>query len=130
MQGYSVNIANVSRELTAKERVKIKDTSNAISLDELTTKQGRVVIEVAMWAELFVHNEKSENKDYTVFVILDNSGNKYITSSPSFITTFHDIDDEMCDAFDGTGESGYEIEVYRKESKNYKGKEFITCSIV
>ena len=130
MNGYNVRIATVSKELSAKERVKIKDTSNAISLDELTLKEGKVVIEVDMWAELAVHNEKSENTDYTVFVIVDKSGNKYITSSPSFITTFHDIDDEMCDAFEGEEDTSYEIEVYRKESKNYKGKEFITCSII
>lgn len=128
MQGYSVTIGKVSRQLSAKERVKIKDTSNAISLDELTIKEGKVVIEVDMYAELSVHNEKSENTDYKVFVILDKSGNKYMTSSPSFITTFYDIDDEMRDTL-GENES-YEIEVYRKESKNYKGKEFITCSIV
>ena len=129
MNGYSATIEFASKELTAKERVKLKDTSNAISLDDLTIREGRVVIAVDMFATLKIHNEKSENKDYTVFILVDPSGNKYMTSSPSFITTFHDIDDEMCDAFEGTREV-YEIEVYRKESKNYKGKEFITCSIV
>lgn len=130
MNGYNVRIANVSKELSAKERVKIKDTSNAISLDELTLKEGKVIIDVNMWAELAVHNEMSENTDYVVFVIVDKSGNKYATSSPSFISTFRDIDDEMLDAFGGEEDTSYEIEVYRKESKNYKGKEFITCSII
>ena len=128
MDGYVAKIAYASRELNARERIKLKDTSNAISLDDLTLKQGNVVIAVDMFAKLEIHNEKSENKDYLVFIIVDTSGNKYMTSSPSFISTFEDIDDEMNDAFDGTREP-YEIEVYRKESKNYKGKEFITCSI-
>lgn len=130
MEGYSAKIAFASKELTAKERVKLKDTSNAISLDELTTRQGAVVITVAMYAQLDIHNEKSDNKDYSVFIIVDDSGNKYMTSSQSFITTFMDIADEMTDALADGECTDYEIEIYRKESKNFKGKEFITCSLV
>ena len=60
------------------------------------------------------------------YVIVTKDGTKYVTGSNSFITAFEDIEDEMADA----GEDEYEIEVYRMESKNYKGKQFITCSIV
>ena len=42
------------------------------------------------------------------------------------MTALTDILDELADA----GETDCTIEVYRKESKNYKGKDFITCSIV
>lgn len=124
MNGYSVKIINASKNLSAKERVALKDTTNAIALDE-ATQGGKVLIEPDFYVELAVHNEKSEDKDYTKYIIVDKSGNKYVTGSESFITAFTDIVDEMTDS----GEE-YDIEVYRMPSKNYKGKEFLTCSIV
>lgn len=124
MTGYSVKITNASKELSAKERVALKDTTNAIALDE-ATQAGKVLIEPDFYVELSVHNEKSEDKDYTKYVIVDKSGNKYVTGSASFMSAFSGILDEMADS----GEE-YAIEVYRMPSKNYKGKEFLTCSIV
>ena len=124
MQGYSVTIKYVSKELSAKERVMIKDTTNAVSLDEVT-QGAKFVFEPDYYAILNVHNEKSEDKDYTKYLIVDKGGNKIVTGSESFFTAFNDIMDEM----EGTDET-FEIEAYRLPSKNYKGKEFITCSIV
>lgn len=124
MEGYSVKIRKVSKEISAKERVMLKDTTNAISLDEATTNN-RVVFEPAYYAVLDVHNEKSEDKDYVKYIIVDTSGTKYVTGSESFFTSFMDIMEEM----DGCDEE-FSIEVYRMPSKNYKGKEFITCSVV
>ena len=123
MEGYSVQIKTASMELSAKERVRIKDTSNAVKLDELAA-ENKVITPVA-YAVLSIHNEKSENKDYEVYVIIDNNGTKYVTGSPSFFTAFKDIWDEL----DGD-EEGFAIEIYRLESKNYKGKYFLTCSLV
>lgn len=127
MTGYDVKIIETSKELTARERIMVKDTSNAISLDEITQNPegGAVVLNVAAYAVLAVHNEKSDSKDYTKYLLIDESGNKYVTGSESFWEAFKAIWDEMADA----GEA-YSIEVYRLESKNYKGKSFITCSIV
>lgn len=124
MTGYSVKIVKASKELSAKERVALKDTTNATALDE-ATQGGNVLIEPDFYVELAVHNEKSEDKDYTKYIIVDKSGNKYVTGSESLITAFIDIVDEMA----GSDEE-YGIEVYRMPSKNYKGKEFLTCSIV
>lgn len=124
MEGYSVKIQHASKNLSAKERVAIKDIANAIPLDD-ATQQGKVVIEPDFYVELSVHNEKSEDKDYTKFVVVDKSGNKYVTGSESFFTSLMDILDEMEDS-----EEEFGVEVYRMPSKNYKGKEFLTCSIV
>ena len=124
MQGYYVTIKEVSKELSAKERVMIKDTTNAMSLDEVTN-DAKFVFEPDYYAILGVHNEKSEDKDYTKYVIVDKGGSKLVTGSESFFTAFKGIMDEM----EGTNET-FEIEAYRLPSKNYKGKEFITCSIV
>ena len=124
MEGYSVNIREVSRDITAKERVMLKDTTNAVSLDEATQSE-KVIINPDYYAILDVHNEKSEDKDYVKYLIVDKNGTKFVTGSESFFTPFKSIMDEM----DGCDEE-FSIEVYRMPSKNYKGKEFITCSIV
>ena len=58
--------------------------------------------------------------------MVDKAGNKFNTGSNSFITALEEIIDEMADA----GEENIQIEVYRKPSKNYKGKDFITCSVI
>lgn len=125
MEGYSVKISKAPNTLTAKERIKLKDTSNAVSLDEATT-DASVVIDYAYHAVLDIHNEKSDNKDYTKTIVVDKAGNKFVTGSESFTSALENIVDEMNEA----GEDDFQIEVYRKDSKNYKGKTFITCSIV
>lgn len=120
-------IRESSKELSAKERVAIKDTSNAISIDEVTAADGKLVIEYAFHVIIDIHNEHSDNKDYVKCVVVDKSGTKYVTGSESFRNALVEIVDEMTDA----GEAdNITIECYRKESKNYKGKSFITCSII
>ena len=130
MKGYTSTVREVSKDISVKEKIMLKDTSNAKSIDILTQEASfnneKVLIDVDYYAILDIHNEKSDNKDYINFIIVDKSGNKYVTGSQSFITTFTDIYNEM----KGAGEENITIEIYRKESKNYKGKDFITCSIV
>lgn len=122
---YEVKINSVSKELTARERVMLKDTRNAIKLDEAVNVTP-LVISPAYYAVLDVHNEKSkEDKDFQNYIVVDTAGNKYVTGSTSFFEAFTEIVEEMS----GTGEE-YEIEIYKLDSKNYKGKQFITCSIV
>ena len=124
MTGFEVKIREASKELTAKERVKFKDTTNAVQLDD-ATKESSLVIEPDFYIVLDVHNEHSEDKDYVKYLIVDKAGNKFVTGSESFFSAFKSIVDEMIHCAEE-----YEIEVYRLPSKNYKGKEFLTCSIV
>lgn len=124
-EDYNAVIRVCSKELSARERVLIKDTTNAISLDEATSESDApLVIAPDFYAVLDVHNEKSDNKDYTKYILVDKNGNKFVTGSDSFWNSFMEIMVEMED------EGDFEIQVYRRESKNYKGKSFITCSIV
>ena len=123
MTGYSVSIAKASRELSAKERIQLKDTTSAMKLDEVTQTEA-IVIHPAMYAELDIHNEMSDNVDYKNYIIVDENGDKYVTGSQSFWTSFMDIAREMENETEQ-----WAIKVYRMPSKNYKGKEFITCSI-
>lgn len=125
MIGYSVKVVECTKDLTAKERVKIKDTTNAIRLDE-ATQGGAIVIAYDYHAVLAIHNEKLDDPDYRQYVVVDTAGNKYVTGSESFFVSMTEIVGEMSAA----GETDYELEVYRMDSKNYKGKQFITCSIV
>ena len=126
MEGYSAKVTFISKDIPTKEKIKLKDTSNATSLDAATV-EGPVVIEPDYYAEVSVHNEKSEDKDYKKYIIVDKDGNKFATGSESFITAFKEIADDM--EAEAPGEA-YSIEIYRKPSANYKGKEFITCSLV
>jgi hypothetical protein len=123
MNGYSVSIKETSRELTAKQRIALKDTTTAIKLDEATQVEP-VTINVDMYAVLAIHNEKSENPDYDNYVVVDKNGTKYVTGSASFWSSFMDIYEEMEDE-----DEEWAIKAYRVPSKNYKGKDFITCSI-
>ena len=61
MTGYSVKIVNASKELSARDRVAVKDTTNAIALDD-ATKDSPLVIAIDYYVELAIHNEKSMMK--------------------------------------------------------------------
>lgn len=124
MEGYEVKIRKISKEISPKERIKIKDFSNANSIDELTQEEP-IVLTPDYYAVIDVHNEKSDNKDYVKTVVVDKSGNKFITGSVGFLETLESIMDEMKEV-----DEEFQIEIYRKDSKNYKGKQFITCSVV
>ena len=124
MTDYSVSIAKASKELSAKERIQLKDTTSALKLDEVTQTEA-IIIRPAMYAELDIHNEMSDNKDYKNYILVDGDGTKYVTGSDSFWTSFMDIAREM-----ESETEEWAIKVYRMPSKNYKGKEFITCSIM
>lgn len=124
MEGYSVKIAEASRELTAKERIAFKDTSDTVKLD-LACDDTALIITPVDYVILDIHNEKSDNVDYKNYVIIDKDGTRYVTGSESFFTSFKSIWDEMA----GENEE-YSVKAYKLDSKNYKGKKFLTCSII
>ncbi len=124
MTGYSVEIKETSRELSAKERIALKDTSDATKLDVACDEEAVIITPVA-YAVLSIHNEKSDNKDYENYILQDINGEKFVTGSASFWNSFMDIYNEMA----GEGED-WSIKAYKLDSKNYNGKKFITCSII
>ena len=124
MTGYSVSVKESSKELTARERLLLKDLTNATKLDTACDNADITITPVA-YAVLSVHNEKSDNKDYENYIIQDDNGETFTTGSESFWTTFKDIWEEMKDE-----KEAWSIKIYKKASKNYTGKSFITCSIV
>lgn len=125
---YSVIIRESSRELSAKEKIAFRDFGNAVKLDENLTEDDSMMIAPKDYVILDVHNEKAKgNKDYVKYVIIDIAGNKFSTGSESFFTRFIEIFETMKE--DAPGEE-YQIEVYKRPSKNYAGKSFISCSLV
>ena len=121
---YNVSIVACSKELSAKEKVSLKTLTDAVRLDTATA-DGAIDIFPAFWAELAIHNEKSQDKDYSNYLIVDKDGNKYVTGSNSFWDSFNDI------AVDMQGETEeWGIKVFQQPSKNYAGKGFITCVII
>lgn len=129
MTGYIVNVVSTSKDLSPKEKVMIKDTTDCVRMDEVT-QESAVIIDVDYWAELAVHNEKSEDKDYANYVVVDKNGTRYVTGSTSFWNTFMNIWDEMCDLEGDGNAEPWSLKVYRRDSKNRAGKQFITCSVM
>lgn len=120
---YSAKVIESSRELDKREKIMYKDTSICTRLDE-ATKNGRIKINPVLWLTVSVHNEKAKDRpDYNQYIIVDESGERYLTGSESFWRSFTSIAEEM------DGEE-FSVEVYRLPSKNYSGKEFLTCSLV
>lgn len=125
MTGYEVKIIESSKELSARERISLKNFDEMIALDEVVNAETpRLMIDVSGYVVASVHNEKSDNVDYKKFIIIDKDGQRYITGSNPFFSSFKEIWDEM----DGENED-WAITVYKRESNNYKGKEFLTCTI-
>ena len=123
MDGYKASVSECSKELTVKEKIALKDTSNAIGLDLLTQEANfngeKVIIEVDYYATINIHNEKSDNKDYINFIVVAKDGTKYVTGSQAFIPAFKDIASELSEA----GETDMTIEVDQRSEERRVGKE-------
>lgn len=127
---YSAEIVEASREFSARERVMFKDTQNAISMNDFAeqakSEGAKAIIEnVKDFVHIMIHNEKSEDKDYDNYIIVDGEGDKYVTGSQAFWNSFMDIYNEMKDETEPWG-----IQLNLIPSKNYKGKNVLTCSLV
>lgn len=123
---YSAKVVESTRELTGKERVAIKMFTGAHKLDEVTQNyEDGVLINVDYVAKVAVHNEKSDNKDYNKYIYVDKDGTMYVSGSETLYRAYQEIAEEMEDE-----DEDWAIKVIRKESSNYKGKDFLTCVIV
>lgn len=118
-------------ELSAKEKVMLKDVSDAINLDKaLEELDGKaLLINPANFITLevrFTGEDAEKHEDYTTYIVVEKeTGSRYYTSSQSFANSALDIIGEMKDC-----EEPWELKVFKKESRNYAGKGFITCTLV
>lgn len=123
MADYESKVAESSRKFTARERIKFQDLADAVSLDT-AAEDGAITFAVKDYAILQIHNEHSEDKDYIKYVLEAEDGTLYVTGSESFWRSFINIYNEMKDE-----DEAWELKVFKKDSTNYKGKKFITCTI-
>ena len=126
MEGYSVKIISSSlTNLTAKQRVMLKDTTNAIKIDDCVTPEDPIVLDISDYVVLQINNVNSDDKEYKQYMYITSDGLKYVSGSESLYTSFIDIYEEMKES-----NEEYQIKIYKMPSKNYSNKHFITCSIV
>ena len=129
-RNYKAVLEYCNKDIEPIEKIKLIDVSDAISLDTLIKDSASeaVVIDVAYYGVINVHNEKSKDKkDYDKIVIVDTEKRKYVTGSKSFLNSLQDIYENL----NGLGIDNPEkisIKVYKRSSKNYSG-DFITCSL-
>ena len=127
---YSASIKEASRELSAKERVMFKDLGNATKLNDLAEEAMHsgvkaIITNIKDYAIIGIHNEASQDVDYSNYLIVDGNGDKYYTGSAPFWNSFKSIWDEMHDSGEEWG-----IQLNLIPSKNYAGKQVLTCSLI
>lgn len=129
---YESKIVYSSRELTPIEKIKLKDLGNTLSLDEeLDTSDGNKIVfklELVLLIDIKNSRSKSGNTNYSVTVVVDaDTGIRYRTSSESFTNAISEIIDDLAD--NDIPLTDVSIVAYRKPSKNYSGKNFLTCAL-
>lgn len=117
---YKAEIVDATRELSKREKIRIKDFQSFLKLQDIT--DNTIIENVTGLFSVHVENDKSESKEYTVHVIEVNNGENYVyTSSEAFKESLYDI------MFEFLGEDGFPVEridvqVKRIPSKNNSGK--------
>ena len=128
---YNAKIISSSRELSAKEKIMLKDFNDCVGLDTAVTEDSPLTINVDLMVQVAVHNERANgDKDYTTTVIVSDKGTKYSTSSKSLSEAIQDINDEIVDSDDDELKDNLTIKIFKKPSKNYAGKFFLTAVLV
>lgn len=128
-RNYSADVTSSLKELTARQRIAVKDFSSAEKLnDMITADTPKIVIDVDNIIEVTVHNEQSKgNSDYKVYVIVATDGGKYRTGSETAYTSAMEIYKELEAANELDG--GFTLEFYKVKSNNFDG-DFIKCNLV
>ena len=126
---YDIKIIESSRDFTAREKLLICHTETAKKIDEaIKTTEDSLIITPVDYALIEIHNDKFEEankKDYEQIIIIDDNGERFVTGSMSFIENFMNIFFTMKDE-----DEKYQVKIYKRDSKNFKDKQFITCEIV
>ena len=116
-------IIESSRELSAKERIKVKQKSGAIQLNTAVNVDA-LVITPDFYAVVRIESDKAD-EPYLNYVVADVDGTMYTTGSESFWNSFKEIWDEMI-----AESEPWMLHVYKVDSANRDGQKFITCTII
>lgn len=118
---YKVSITETSAELTAREKLMMEDTTNAVRLNDI---EGELTITPKAYAILHGEDDEGENDPYDKIIITDEEGQKYTTGSKAFRDNFLKIWNTMAEE-----NEPYQIKIYKVKSNKRDGS-FITCSII
>lgn len=121
---YTSEIIESMKPLSGKEKVRYRDLTASKKLDEEVSEDASLVVMLANYIKIKVHNSKADNPDYNVMIVVDKDNNSYYTSSETFMRALEGVVKDM----EGETEE-WGIEVVKKPSSNYKGKFFLTCTV-
>lgn len=119
---YNVEILSSTKELTKRDRLRIKDFTAFNKLDAVIQPDEKLIINNPSITVLHVENSESENNEYDVYVI-ETDEDIYYSSSQPLYESLKSIIDEMGD------DESYSVELYKVESKNYNGRYFMKAII-
>ena len=115
-----------SKELNARERIQLKDRSNAINIGSLVDgAENLPVIDIDYFAVLHIEPDGEDKEPFDSYIFIDKNGAKYTTSSPSFWNAFFNIHQELI--ADGIEEMT--IECYKAPCQNRQGS-YLACRLV
>lgn len=123
-RGYVIKSITSTKELSPREKVKYKDTAWMTPIAKIMKEGGSFIFRPDFCVMLEIHNEHTEDPDYTQYVIVDSDGNAYTTCSDSLMDSLMDIMSDM-----DSSDEEYEVEIRGYDSKNYNGK-FYKATIV
>lgn len=128
---YESTITFTTRELNPIEKIKLKDLTATVALDDelKSIPDHKLTFTPELIVVVNVHNPKAKsNTDYETIVFTDSeTGVRYRTSSNSFKTAVLDIVNELIAA--GVEPKTVPLVAYTRPSKNFTGKDFLTCTI-
>lgn len=127
---YKATIIDQSPHITKFQAIMMKDTAGAIQLGDITETGETIRFRPVGWITLHVENSKSDDGEYDQYVFIDDDRNTYVTGSASFKKSFDEIMESLDDMEEGEIPADWAIKVFAKDSKNYKGKKFLSCSLV
>lgn len=131
---YEVKIVDSSKELTKREKIAFTQFQGMEEIgkciNDVDTETGEIkprIITPLNYVVADVHNEKARgNKDYRIYIIVDDGGVFYKTSSVNFWNAFKNIWDLM----EGQDlEDLWQIRLLSLPSQNYETN-FLSCTIV
>ena len=128
---YESTITFTTRELNPIEKIKLKDLTATVALDDelKSVPDHKLTFVPELVVVVSVHNPKAKsNTDYDTLVFTDSeTGVRYRTSSNSFKAAVLDIVGELI--AEGIDPHTVLLVAYTRPSKNFTGKDFLTCAI-
>lgn len=117
---YSSRIVDTWTEMSTIERIKAKDLGDATKLNEVVDVSTPLLLDITNVVVMEVHNEKSENTDYPVYILIDENGERYYSGSNSLYRSLQDIRDEFAECGEDLP-TPLSVKIYKAKSKNNTG---------